>query len=316
MNIKNPGRKISGFAIFATMVSTHTGEFAALLVAVFWTVTGLAFESATIKVGSIAVNIIRLVMGLMFLSLLTLITRSAIFPFDASLYSWVWLSISGLIGFVIGDLFLFASYPLVGSWFAMLIMTLAPPTAAIFGFLILGEKMEAKSLIGMFVTLAGIGLTIFGKKKKGERFTLDKPLKGILFAFIGALGQGLGIVFSKLGMGDYDPFASTQIRIIAAIIGFSMVISISGRWQNIRKALKHRRGMRSITIGAFFGPFLGVSFSLVAVKHTHTGIASTIMAMVPILIIPPSIIFFKHKISPREMLGAVLGVAGVVLFFI
>mgnify|MGYP006286182045 FL=1 len=298
------------------MFSTHLGEFAALLVAVFWTVTGLAFESATIKVGSIAVNIIRLVMGLIFLSVLTLITRSAILPLDASLYSWIWLSISGLIGFVIGDLFLFASYPLVGSWFAMLIMTLAPPTAAIFGFLILGEKMEAKSLIGMFVTLAGIGLTIFGRKKRGEKFTLDKPLKGILFAFIGAVGQGLGIVFSKLGMGDYDPFASTQIRIIAAIIGFSLVISISGRWHNIHRALRHRRGMRSITVGAFFGPFLGVSFSLIAVKHTQTGIASTIMAMVPILIIPPSIIFFKHKISPREMIGAVLGVAGVVLFFI
>ena len=298
------------------MFSTHIGEFAALLVAVFWTFTGLAFESATIKVGSIAVNIIRLVLGLMFLSILTFITRSSIFPVDATLYSWIWLSISGLIGFVIGDLFLFASYPIVGSWFAMLIMTLAPPTAAIFGFLILGERMEAKSLIGMLVTLIGIAITIFGRKKKGEKFTLEKPLKGILFAFIGALGQGLGIVFSKLGMGDYDPFASTQIRIIAAILGFSLVISFSGRWKNIFRALRNPQGMRSITIGAFFGPFLGVSFSLIAVKYTHTGIASTIMAMVPILIIPPSIIFFKHKIRPREILGAVLGVAGVVLFFI
>ncbi len=304
------------FAIFGAMYSSHIGEFAALLVAVFWTVTGLAFESATIKVGSVAVNIIRLVFGLIFLSLLTYITRSRVLPLDATAYSWIWLSVSGLIGFVIGDLFLFASYPIVGSWFAMLIMTLAPPTAAIFGFLILGERMEPKSLIGMFVTLLGIGLTIFGRKKKGEKFTLDKPLKGILFAFIGALGQGLGIVFSKLGMGDYDPFASTQIRIIAAIIGFSILITISGRWHNIRKALRHPRGMRSITIGAFFGPFLGVSFSLIAVKYTHTGVASTIMAMVPILIIPPSIIFFKHRISPREILGAVLGVTGVVLFFI
>jgi drug/metabolite transporter (DMT)-like permease len=198
----------------------------------------------------------------------------------------------------------------------MLIMTLAPPTAAIFGFFILGERMEAKSLLGMVITLTGIGLTIFGRKKKGEKFTLDKPLKGILYAFIGALGQGLGIVFSKLGMGDYDPFASTQIRIIAAIIGFSILISATGRWQNIRKALKHRKGMQGITIGAFFGPFLGVSFSLIAVKYTQTGIASTIMAMVPILIIPPSILLFKHKITFRETIGAFLGVGGVALFFI
>ncbi len=298
------------------MISNHLGEFAALLVALFWTVTGLAFESATIKVGSMAVNLIRLVFGLIFLSILTFILRSNPLPTDASGYNWLWLSVSGLSGFVIGDLFLFKSYPIVGSWFAMLIMTLAPPTAAIFGFFILGEKMEAKSLLGMFITLTGIGLTIFGRKKKGEKFTLDKPLKGLLFALIGALGQGLGIVFSKLGMADYDPFASTQIRIISAIVGFSLVITLTGRWINIKKALSHRRGMQGITIGAFFGPFLGVSFSLIAVKYTQTGIASTIMAMVPILIIPPSIIFFKHKITIREMMGALLGVLGVALFFI
>jgi len=298
------------------MITEHLGEYAALLVAVFWTVTGLAFESATIKVGSIAVNLIRLVFGLFFLSALTWVLRSYPLPTDANSFNWLWLSVSGLIGFVIGDYFLFKSYPIVGSWFAMLIMTLAPPTAAIFGFLILGERMELKSLAGMLITLTGIGLTIFGKKKKGEKFTLDKPLKGILFAFIGALGQGLGIVFSKLGMADYDPFASTQIRIISAIIGFSILISLGRRWQNILKALSHRKAMRGIVIGAFFGPFLGVSFSLIAVKYTQTGIASTIMAMVPILIIPPSILLFKHKITIREMIGAILGVTGVVLFFI
>jgi drug/metabolite transporter (DMT)-like permease len=298
------------------MITEHLGEYAALLVAVFWTVTGLAFESATIKVGSIAVNLIRLVFGLCFLSALTWVLRSYPLPTDANSFNWLWLSVSGLIGFVIGDYFLFKSYPIVGSWFAMLIMTLAPPTAAIFGFLILGERMELKSLAGMLITLTGIGLTIFGKKKKGEKFTLDKPLKGILFAFIGALGQGLGIVFSKLGMADYDPFASTQIRIISAIIGFSILISLGRRWQNILKALSHRKAMRGIVIGAFFGPFLGVSFSLIAVKYTQTGIASTIMAMVPILIIPPSILLFKHKITIREMIGAILGVTGVVLFFI
>jgi drug/metabolite transporter (DMT)-like permease len=298
------------------MITEHLGEYAALLVAVFWTITGLAFESATIKVGSIAVNLIRLVFGLFFLSALTWILRSYPLPTDANSFNWLWLSVSGLIGFVIGDYFLFKSYPIVGSWFAMLIMTLAPPTAAIFGFLILGERMELKSLAGMLITLTGIGLTIFGKKKKGEKFTLDKPIKGILFAFIGALGQGLGIVFSKLGMADYDPFASTQIRIIAAIIGFSILITLGGRWRNIVKAISHREAMRGIVIGAFFGPFLGVSFSLIAVKYTQTGIASTIMAMVPILIIPPSILLFKHKISIREMIGAILGVTGVVLFFI
>ncbi len=298
------------------MISNHYGEFAALLVAVFWTITALAFESATNKVGSMAVNIIRLVIGLLFLSTLTFILRGLVFPTDASLHNWIWLGVSGIIGFVIGDFFLFKSYPIVGSWFAMLMMTLAPPTAAIFGFFILGEKMGTMAIFGMLLTLSGIGLTIFSKKGKNEKLSFNKPIRGVIYALIGALGQGLGIVFSKLGMGDYDPFASTQIRIITGIIGFMIVVSFARRWPMVISALKNRKGMISITTGSFFGPFLGVSFSLIAVKHTQTGIAATIMAMVPILIIPPSVLFFKHKITLREMIGVFLGVGGVVLFFV
>lgn len=298
------------------MITTHYGEFAALLVAVFWTVTALAFESATNKVGSMAVNIIRLVIGLLFLSTLTFILRGLVFPTDASLHNWIWLGVSGIIGFVIGDYFLFKSFPIVGSWFAMLMMTLAPPIAAIFGFFILGEKMGSLAVLGMMLTLSGIGLTIFSKKGENEKLSFNKPIKGIIYALIGALGQGLGIVFSKLGMRDYDPFASTQIRIIIGIIGFALVLSFAGSWTRVISALKNKKGMIGITTGSFFGPFLGVSFSLIAIKHTQTGIASTIMAMVPILIIPPSVLFFKHKITLREMIGVFLSVAGVVLFFV
>jgi len=298
------------------MIANHTGEFAALLVAVFWTITALSFESASLKVGAISVNMIRLVMALIFLSILTLIRRGLFFPSDASTYNWIWLAVSGIIGFVLGDLFLFQSYTIVGSWFAMLIMTLAPVTAAVFGWIILDEVISIQGIAGMTLTLGGIFLTIFSRKEGKKSLQLNKPLKGIIFAFIGAFGQGLGIVFSKLGMQDYDPFASTQIRIIAGIIGFACVISFSKRWQIVLKALKNRKGMLAITSGSFFGPFLGVSFSLVAIKYTNTGIASTIMAIVPVLIIPPSILLFKHKISLKEMIGAMISVCGVTLFFL
>jgi drug/metabolite transporter (DMT)-like permease len=74
--------------------------------------------------------------------------------------------------------------------------------------------------------------------------------------------------------------------------------------------------MSHITLGAFFGPFLGVSFSLIAIRHTSTGVASTIMALVPIFIIPPSIWLFKHKITTREIIGTIVSLAGVFLFFL
>lgn len=298
------------------MVQAHYGEFAALLVAIFWTITALSFEFASLRVGSLPVNIIRLVIGFIFLSLFTYFQRGYIFPTDASAENWKWLSLSGLIGFVIGDYFLFHSYVIVGSWFAMLMMTLAPALAALFGWIMLGETLDMKNMTALLLTMAGIVMAMFGKENGQEKITLNKPIRGILYAFLGALGQGLGIVLSKKGIENYNAFAGTQIRIITAIVGFSILISLTGKWGDIRQALSHKAGMTGIFIGSFFGPFLGVSFSLLAVSYTKAGIASAIMAMVPVLLIPPSIIFFKRTITLQEIIGSLISIAGVVLFFL
>ncbi|MBA7568025.1 hypothetical protein ES708_09744 [subsurface metagenome] len=297
-------------------LQNHLGELYALCTAIFWTATALAFESASLKVGSVSVNIIRLLLGFLFLSMFTLISRSRFLPLDASTYHWIWLSLSGVVGFVIGDLFLFKSYTIIGSRFAMLIMALVPPLAAFFGFLILRERISFLSYTGMVLTVGGIAIAIISREDKKSKFSLKLPVKGVLYAFGGAAGQALGLVLSKLGMEGYDPFAATQIRIIAGIAGFCILVSFMRRWKKVYEALFHLKAMQGIALGSFFGPFLGVSFSLLAVAHTQTGIASTIMAIVPVLIIAPAIIVYKQKVTPLEILGAIISVSGVAFFFI
>jgi drug/metabolite transporter (DMT)-like permease len=294
----------------------HLGEFAALLTAVFWTITSLSFESASNKIGSVAVNILRLIIGCAFLCVFNLIRRGYVWPVDASIENWIWLSLSGLVGFVFGDLFLFKSYTMIGSRFSMLIMTLVPPITAFFSFIILGERITLFHYLGMTLTFTGIAMAIFSRPVKGEKLSLKLAPKGILYAFGGAVGQAFGLVLSKFGMKTYDPFASTQIRIIAGIFGYVLLITFLSRWGNVRNGLHNRSGMALTSLGAFFGPFLGVSFSLVAIKYTEAGIASTIMALVPVFIILPAVIFLKQKVTLTEILGAVVSVAGVALFFI
>jgi drug/metabolite transporter (DMT)-like permease len=294
----------------------HVGEFAALGTAFFWTVTSLSFESASRKVGSIPVNIIRLVIGLVFLSFYNLVARGLILPVDAGWNNWIWLSLSGLVGFVFGDLFLFKSYTIIGSRFSMLIMTLVPPITTLFSWLILGERLKLFHFLGMMLTFSGIALAIFSRRSKGEKISLKLAPVGILFAIGGAVGQALGLVLSKFGLRDYDPFAATQIRIIAGIGGFAFLITIMSRWSSIFKAFQNRSAIKSISLGAFFGPFLGVSFSLISVKHTEAGIASTIMALVPIIIIAPAVILYKQKVTVPEIIGAVISVCGVAVFFL
>ncbi len=229
------------------MISTHSGELAALLTAFFWSITAIAFESATRKVGSLVVNVIRLYSGLLFLSVFTWIYRGSFVPTDASQHAWIWLSISGLTGFVIGDYFLFKSYPIIGSRIAMVIMTLVPPITAIIGYWLMGEILSFMNILGMLLVISGIITVIMNRKKGKKGIRLAHSTKGIIFAFIGTVGQAVGLVFSKYGMRSYDAFAATQIRIIAGIIGFSFIITSLGKWKAIMITLFNKDAMKGIS---------------------------------------------------------------------
>ncbi|MFO7872980.1 MAG: DMT family transporter [Bacteroidales bacterium] len=305
-------------------MEVRIGELAALFTAMCWTVTAIAFENASRKVGSIPVNIIRLVMALVLLSIFSWIRRGEPFPMDATSFNWFWLALSGLIGFVVGDLFLFKAFTVIGSRLSLLIMTMVPPIAAFVGWLFLGEVLEWIHLGGMALTLSGIILVIFHKHRRNspnpDTSTADivkkASGKGIFFALMGAAGQATGLVLSKYGMADYDAFSATQIRVMAGIIGFAIVIHVFKKWLAVNIALKNKHAMLLMLLGATFGPFLGVSSSLIAVRYTATGIASTIMAISPILILPTTYLLFGHQISLKELIGAIISVAGVALFFI
>lgn len=307
------------------MFANHIGEYAALLTAVFWTITALFFESASKKVGSLSVNLIRLCLALVFLSVYSWIARGVILPVDAGMHQWIWLSLSGLVGFVLGDLFLFRSYVVISARIAMLIMALAPPIAALIGWLTMGEQITMKQGIAMILTFAGIALVVLKREKISDeefpestqhKVKFNYPLSGLLLAFGGAVGQAGGLVLSKIGMQGYDVVASVQIRVITGVVGFAAIFFFFNRWESLQKAMKNRIALSRITIGAIFGPFLGVSFSLLSIKYTSTGVASAIMSIVPVIIIAPAILIFKEKFNSKELLGAFITVAGVVLFFL
>ena len=288
-----------------------TGELAALGTALCWTITVISFEAAGKRVGAFAVNIIRLFIGLLFLCLYSMVTRGVPLPLDATGHQWVWLGLSGIIGFVIGDLCLFRAFILIGGRITMVIFALVPPVTALAGWLLLNETLTPQQWLGVTLTVAGICMVILIREK--SRMKLAHPVKGILLAAGGTLGQAAGLVLSKHGLGSYDAFAATQIRIIAAIAAFALIVPIAGFTQSIRAALKNTRAMGFTSLGAFFGPFLGVSLSLVAVSLIEVGVASTIMAMVPVFLIFPEVAFMKKRLRPLEVAGAVVAVAGVAL---
>lgn len=295
-----------------------TGELAALATACCWTVTALAFEAASRRVGSLAVNLIRLVLALVLLTGYTAIVRGQPLPTDASAHAWLWLSISGLVGFTGGDLCLFRAFVVIGARLSMLLMSLVPLFTALAGWLVMGERLTALQGAGMALTVAGVCWVVLERREPagGGGLPARHPLGGVLLGLGGAAGQAVGLVLSKLGMGAYDAFASTQIRALAGVAGFALLFSLIRWWPRVRAALSDRPAMARTAAGSFFGPFLGVSLSLVAVQHTEAGVAATLMALVPVLIIPAAIVIKRERVSRRAWVGAGVAVGGSALLFL
>lgn len=298
------------------IIITHSGEFAALLTAFLWAFTVISFEYAAKIVGSLAVNIIRLAEAFLLLTLFSWIYRGIPFPVDASMHAWIWLFISGITGFSIGDLFLMKAFVIIGGRVSMLIYSAVPVITALLSWIFLNEVLSVHHISGMIITISGIIMVILTRQKGQFNIKFNYPLSGILFALCGTLGQSVGLVLSKYGMGTYSAFSATQIRILAGLIGFIILFFPLKAWPKVNQAVRNRIAMRYTAIGAVFGPFLGVSFSLIAIKNTAIGIASTIMSIVPIIIIPLSVIIFKEKVKFKEIIGAVIAVCGVYIMFL
>lgn len=304
----------------------RAGELAALATAGCWVVTALAFESAGKRIGSLSLNLIRLVMALVPLSLWGLFTRGHALPLDADLHSWTWLGLSALVGFVFGDLCLFRAFVVIGPRLSTLIMASVPVWAALMGYALLGEELTGRELLGMAMTVGGIAWAVSQRESKAEPeseasspATDEAPQprgrwrwlgSGLFMAFAGAFGQAGGLVLSKFGMGDYDAFAATQIRVMVAIVGFAVVVSAWGWWPRVKRAVGDRKAMGPTALGAIFGPFLGVGLSLLAVQLAPTGVAASLMATTPILMLPVSW-FRGERFGWAGALGALIAVGGV-----
>ena len=306
----------------------YKGEIISLFVALSWTATAMAAEMASRRITPLGVNVFRMLLSLVFLSAVMWVMCGSPVPQYADAETWMWLSLSGFVGYVLGDYCLFNSYILIGSRFGQLFMTLAPAAAAIFGFILLGERMSSLAIVGMLTTMFGIGISVLSKGGEHHKLNLKLPLKGVLFGIGAGLGQGIGLVLSKVGMTHYEtliktpealdimPFASTFMRAVIGFLGFFFVMLFTGKTRSVATATHDHKGMFYVLIATILGPFIGVSLSLMATLYTSTGIAQTIMAMTPIFILLPSRYLFHQRVTFPEILGAIISVIGVTLFFV
>ena len=303
---------------------TYLGELISIGVAFSWTATALLSEFGSKRLGNLTLNVLRMALALVFSLVLFGVVTGEPLPTGVSSEAISWMLLSGLVGYVIGDFCLFQCYIIIGSRYGQLFMTLAPLSAALMAWVTLGQQMTAMSIVAMLVTLVGIGISVLGRGEH-HKVSLRLPLSGVLFAIGAAVCQGVGLVLSKIGMDHYNtpdmpewliPFSANFYRCVAGIIGFTLLLYFRDGVAPLREAMHDRKGLTVATATTIFGPFVGVGFSLMAVQYTAAGIASTLMAMTPIIILLPSYWLFHERITWRAVVGAFISVIGVSLFFL
>ena len=289
---------------------TYIGELISIGVAFSWTATALLSEFGSKRLGNLTLNVLRMGLSLLFAMVMFWAVMGSPLPPVGSLEACGWMLLSGIVGYVIGDFCLFQCYIIIGSRYGQLFMTLAPLSAALMAWVTLGQEMAPMSIVAMLITLTGIALSVLGRGEH-RRVSLKLPLNGVLFAVAAAMCQGIGLVLSKIGMDHYDttampawliPFSANFLRCVAGVIGFSLLLYFREGFQPLREAFHDRKGITVAIATTIFGPFVGVGFSL--------------MALTPIIIILPSYWLFRQPITWRSVLGALISVLGVSLFFL
>ncbi len=294
----------------------YRGEIAAFSTAVCWSLTAVFFSFSGRIIGSDVVNRSRLLFALLFLTTTHKFLEGSFFPYDIELFRWGWFTISSILGLVLGDSFLFQAFVLIGPRLSTLLMSTVPIFSTIFAWFFFGETVSSLELTGILMTVVGVGWVVT-EKQGGRTVVENKNYKqGLLFALAGALGQVLNLITARFGLaGDYPAISATIIRIFVAIIILWLFALVRGQIKHTLNRWRHRQAFLALMGGTIVGPFLGIWFSLIAIQLTRLGIASTLMALPPVLMIPIEYLVYKKSVSLRGITGTVVAFVGVSLLF-
>ncbi len=296
------------------------GEIAALLTAGCWAFNSVVFTWAGKRVGAVTVNAMRLWIAIPALVLLHWLLYGTPFPFAVEPWRLLCLGVSGVIGFIAGDTMLFASFLLIGPRLAMLLSLLVPVFSALLAWVWLGETLRVPVIISILVTIGGVAWVVAEKTAPAGEPASRQPRQdrlGIVLAVGGAAGQALGLLFSRMGLaGGYSAISATHVRVTVAGMVLVLLGLLQGKPLAHLARMKDRKALLEITAGALTGPALGVILSLVAIAHASIGVASTLMSLTPVMLLPVSHFLFKEKITSRAIVGTLVALLGVVLLFL
>lgn len=288
------------------------GEISALTSSMVWACASLLFAALGASMHPVTLNFYKCVIALVMMLVTQLIFLGVSLP-QMSSHEWIWLSLSGLLGLSIGDTAFFNALNRLGPRRTLLVSALTPAITAILAIPVLQEGLDARVILGMLLTMAGVVWVIRERSSTGSEE--DVALKaGLGFALIAVAAQSGGNVLTKLGASEASALEISMVRLLAGILGLVAYMLIKGRSFKPQTPWK-TRDYGLLILATFLGTYLGIWLMNSGLKYAQTAVATTLNSTSPIFILPLAYFILKEKISWRSVGGAVVAVLGVALLF-
>lgn len=296
----------------------YIGEISAICAALAWSMCALIFTVASRRIGAFSMNHYKTTFAVFIIAAMQLVTKGTLLPFHISSLNWFLLALSGIIGFVLADSSLYQSYMDLGPRKGILIFNFYPLVSTVLAWFFLGEALSIYALLGIAVTSAGIVWVVSEKVAVKEGTHTKHFRRGVLFAIAAGLFQAIGFTLVKpimTGIDPVDPLTTTLIRGAFGCATYWAVTILRGRLTVVLKKASDKKSMKFILMGSLIGSSFGVLLAMVAVKMAPVGIASTLMALMPIMVLPMVAIVHKEQLSMRAIFGTIIACVGVAILF-
>ncbi len=294
----------------SSQLSHLVGALCALGSAAMWAVSAILFQQLGRGMSALAMNIGKGVIALLIMSAL-LLTQPWV---NADAMTVGVLALSGVLGIALGDTLYFLALTRLGSRTTLVFTTTIPIVTALAAMLIFGESLSAYTWLGLLLTLLGVGWVLWEQAPHNERVAQWRH--GVWYAALFVAASAGSILLTKSGVAELPSMQATFWRQLWALVALFTLAGFTGKLNESTQPLRTPRELGSIAIAAVIGGFLGTWLSVAALKYTEAAVATTLNSTSPLFIVPLAALWLKERITVNSVIGAVIAVAGVAIYFL
>lgn len=286
------------------------GEIYALVTALIWASAVILLKKSGETVSPFALNLFRAGVSTVLLTATLLLSGQALWG-QAPLADYLTLFMSGIIAIAIADTMFHYSLNMVGAGISAIVDCLYSPFTVLTAYVLLGEKLGALQLAGMFLVLGGV--LSAAKPARNLSVPPRQIVYGIVWGVLSMFFLAVGIVIAKPVLNHSPVLWATTVRQIGCVAVMFPLAFFSRRRREILSVFRPSRAWRMSLPGAVLGSYLALIFWIAGMKYSQVGVAAILNQSSTIYVLLFASLFLHEPFTRRKALASALAIAGILL---